>query len=42
MLTVYALADRLGKRIPEILEMTTEEFAGWVAYGRVLEKMKKK
>lgn len=39
---VYSLADRLGKRIPEILEMTLEEFAGWLAYFKVREKMKKK
>jgi len=33
---VYALADRLNKTIPEILQMSVGEFAGWLAYFKVL------
>ena len=42
MLMLYSLADRLGKRIPEMLEMTVHEFAGWIAYYKVLAKKREK
>jgi hypothetical protein len=37
----YALADRLGKTLEEINELTVNEFIGWVAYLNIVsEKMK--
>jgi hypothetical protein len=38
---VYMLAELLGKRIHEILEMSKEEFFGWVAYFNVKHRKQK-
>lgn len=38
---LYTLAERLGRRIPELMDMTVTEFAGWVAYYRVVDKLRK-
>jgi hypothetical protein len=37
---LYVIAERLGRRIPEMLEMSVSEYAGWVAYLRVLKRGK--
>lgn len=37
---LYRLADRLGKSIPEILEMTQTELAGWMTYFTIMQKNK--
>jgi hypothetical protein len=39
---LYVLAEKLGRRIPEMMEMTVEEFAGWIAYFRTCENIRKK
>jgi hypothetical protein len=39
---VYALAERLGIRVPEVLCMTVDEFAGWAAYYKVLAEKRQK
>lgn len=31
---MYRLAKDLGRTIPEIMEMTTTEFRGWIAFYR--------
>lgn len=36
----YALAERLGMRIHEVLSMTAEEFLGWWAYFKVKQQQK--
>ena len=39
LFAVYALADRLGKTVGEIMKMPESEFGGWVGY---LEALKEK
>jgi len=38
LFTQYALADRLHKTLDEISVMTVDEFVGWIAYLKLLEK----
>lgn len=36
---MYALADRLGKTVGELVaQMTPTELSGWIAYTHYLEK----
>lgn len=39
---MYRLAKDLGLRIPEVLDMTTTEFAGWVAFYKLEAEENKK
>jgi ribosome-interacting GTPase 1 len=32
---MFALAERLGKTVAEVCDMTVSEFNGWMAYARV-------
>lgn len=38
-MNLYRLADRLHKTVAEILDMTADEYVGWIAFSRV-EKRK--
>jgi hypothetical protein len=38
---MYALAEKLGKTVSEIMHMTTTEFAGWIAYYKQLAILRK-
>lgn len=39
---LYALAAQMGRRIPEMLEMTVVEFMGWIAFYKVKAEKEKK
>jgi hypothetical protein len=34
----YALAEKLGKTLQEIQEITIHEFQGWIAYLEIAEE----
>lgn len=38
---LYMLAEKMGRRIPEMMEMTANEYFGWVAYYTVMQKKRK-
>lgn len=32
---LYVIAERLGRRIPEMSDLTIEEYIGWIAFYKV-------
>lgn len=39
---LYRLAEHMNKRIPEMMQMSIEEYLGWIAYHRLMDKHRPK
>lgn len=37
----FALADRLGKTLTELQEMTVHEYLGWISYLKIVEERRR-
>ena len=38
LLTIYSLADRLQMTVAEVMQMTVDEFHGWIAYAKIMKE----
>jgi len=38
LIRAYALADRLHMKVADVLEMTVDEFDGWMAYLEIRKR----
>lgn len=38
LLTIYSLADRLQMTVAAVMEMTIDEYAGWLAYAKIMKE----
>lgn len=38
LLTIYSLADRLQMTVAAVMQMTVDEYAGWLAYAKIVKE----